>query len=137
MAKLKSKGSIFKVDVSSVLTAVAQLTDISYSGAEVETFDCTTLDASSASKEYTQTGFTEPGEFQISGFFDPDEGTHQAIRDVLITPADLDCSLDLTDTTATVLTFSAASVSLNLSIAMSDGVKFDSTLKCASLPTWA
>ena len=44
MAQIKGKGTVFSVDVATVLTPVAQLTDVSLSGVEIETFDATTLD---------------------------------------------------------------------------------------------
>lgn len=133
MAKVKSKGTILKMDIAAVLTAVAQLTDIGYSGGEIETFDCTTLD-SGVGKEFTQTGYAEPGEVAINGFFDPSLAGHQAFTDLLMAPADNDWSITFVDTK--VWTFTTAGISLDVTVAMSDGVKFSSTLKITGMPVF-
>ncbi len=132
MAKIKSKGTVFQVSVSSLLTAVAQLTDISFSGAEVETFDCTTLSTTDAGKEYSQTGYSEPGELSIGGFFDP--SLHGTITSNITTPAEVDCAVVFAD--STTWTFKSAGMSLDFTVAMSDGVKFTSTLTLTELPGW-
>jgi hypothetical protein len=136
MAKVKSKGTILKQSIASVLTAVAQLTDISYSGGEVETFDATTLDGS-VGKAYSQTGYAEGGEFQISGFFDPALAGHQAITDIILAPANCDWSVTFADAAPTTWTFTTAGVSFEFTVAMADGLKFSSTLKVTGLPAYA
>jgi len=134
MAKLKGKGTAFQLEIATVLTAVAQLTEISSSGAESETYDASTLDQSGAGKKYSQTGYTEPGEYSISGFFDP--ATIGTITDLLDTPADKNGAIVYTDSGPTTWTFTVAGVSLGVNVVQNDGVKFDSTMKLADLPTW-
>ena len=137
MAKLKSKGTVFQIEVATVLTAVAQLTDISLDGVEIETFDCTTLDQSGAGKVLGQTGYTEPGEIQIGGFFDPDDTQQNEITSLLATPAEFDCAIVFTDTSPTTWQFKGAGISLGVTVAMSDGVKFTSSIALSELPsTW-
>lgn len=137
MAKIKSKGTVFQIEVSSVLTAVAQLTDMSVSGVEVETFDATTLDQSGAGKLLSQTGYTEPGEISLSGFFDPDDSQQNEITSLAATPAEFDCAIVFTDATPTTWQFLGAGISLDVTVAMGDAVKFSSTVALSSLPsTW-
>ena len=66
MAKVPSKGTVLQQEISSVFTAVAQLTEISQGGIKSETYDATTLDTSGAGKEYSQTGYSEGGTVDIS-----------------------------------------------------------------------
>jgi len=132
MAKIKSKGTVFQLGVGGVYAAMAQLTDISFSGAEVETFDCTTLSTTDAGKEYSQTGYSEPGEISIGGFFDP--AVHGDITSNITTPAERECAVVFAD--ATTWTFKSAGMSLDFTVAMSDGVKFTSTLTLTELPGW-
>jgi len=70
MAKVPVKGTIIKQEISAVLTAVAQITEFSSSGAESETYDATTIDTSGAGKEYAPTGYSEGGSFDFSMFYD-------------------------------------------------------------------
>ena len=63
MAKLKVKGTVIKQTISASLTAVAQITEFNHDGAESETYDATTIDTSGAGKEYSQTGYSEGGNF--------------------------------------------------------------------------
>ena len=135
MAKVKSKGTILQQSISAVFTAVAQLTDISYSGGEVETFDCTTLDGG-VGKEYTQTGYAEGGEVSISGFYDPGLAGHQAITDLITTPANNDFKIIFADVGTTEFDYTAAGVSFDFTVAMSDGLKFSSTHTITGLPTY-
>ena len=65
MAKVKVKGTIIKQEIATVLTAVAQITEFSSSGAESETFDATTIDTTGAGKEYEATGYSEGGSFRL------------------------------------------------------------------------
>ncbi|MFZ9092497.1 MAG: hypothetical protein ACO3FE_20660, partial [Planctomycetaceae bacterium] len=98
MAKCKVKGTIIKQTIATVLTAVAQITEFSHDGAESETFDATTIDTSGAGKEYSQTGYTEGGNFNFSIFYDPALSGHQAITDLLTTPAECVWNITFTDT---------------------------------------
>jgi hypothetical protein len=135
MAKVASKGSILLQELSGVYTAVAQLTDIGYSGGESETYDQTCLD-SGVGKIYGQTGYSEGGEVTLSGFYDPALSGHQAITDLITTPADQNWRVTLADAATTDFDFSGAGVSFEYTVAMADGLKFSSTIKVDGLPTY-
>jgi predicted secreted protein len=135
MAKVPSKGTVLQQELSMVFTAVAQLTEIGISGIESETYDATTLDTSGAGKEYSQTGYAEGGEVSVSGFWDPALAGHQAITDLITTPADQNWKVIFADTGTTEMPFTSAGVSWEGTAAMSDGLKFSSTLKVDGLPT--
>ena len=137
MAKVKVKGSVVKQDISSVLTAVAQVIGFSTSGAESETYDATTLDTTGAGKEYSQTGYTEGGSFGFEIFLDPALAGHQALTDDLTTPAERDYSITFADTGTTEWTFTAAGIGLDVTGSMSDGLKADVSLKLDQLFAYA
>jgi len=135
MAKVPSKGTVLQQELSMVFTAVAQLSELSYSGGESETFDCTTLD-SGVGKELGQTGYAEGGEVSLSGFYDPALAGHQAISDLVSTPADQNWKIIFADSATTEMPFTSAGVSWEVTAAMSDGLKFSSSLKVDGLPTY-
>ena len=135
MAKVPSKGTVLQQEISSVFTAVAQLTEISQGGIESETYDATTLDTSGAGKEYSQTGYSEGGTVDISGFYDPALAGHQAITDLVTTPADQNWKIIYADTGTTECPFTSAGLSWETTAAMADGLKFSSSLKVDGLLT--
>jgi len=136
MVKVKSKGTVLQQELSSVFTAVSQLDSITYTGAESETYDCTTLDGA-VGREYSQTGYSEVGEVSISGFFDPALAAHTEIRDLIDTPAAQNWKVIFADTATTTMSYTSAGASWENTVAMNDGLKFSSTHKVTGLPTYA
>jgi hypothetical protein len=133
MAKIKVKGTVIKQTISASLTAVAQITEFSHDGAESETYDATTLDTSGAGKEYSQTGYSEGGNFSFGIFYDDKLAGHQAITDLVTTPAN--CVWDITTTavSASAMAFTSAGVGFGFTGAMNDGLKADVNLKITGL----
>ena len=136
MVKVISKGTVLLQEVSTIYTAIAQLSDLSFSGYEVETFDCTTLDGA-VGKAYAPTGYTEPGEVSLGGYYDPVLASHTNLRDLCTTPVETNFRITYADAGVTQLTFAVAGVSWGSAVAMSDGLKFSSTLKLTGLPVYA
>ena len=142
MAKIPSRGTVLKTDISSVLTAVAQLTDISVNGIEVETFDGSTVDQALPGKIYCPTGYVESGEIAITGFMDPTGISW--LTDLIDDPVGtiganaaggIPAEITFADSGSTAWSFVIAGVSLDFTMAMSDGVKFSSTFTLTHLPT--
>jgi hypothetical protein len=127
MAKVKGKGTIFKMTISMSLTAVAQLLDLELSGCEAETYDSTTLDGA-VYKTYDHTGYSEPGEASFGLFYDPALSGHQFITDQIDTPADNACQITYADTGATTQSFTGAGWGMGVQVAMNDGLK--GSVKC-------
>lgn len=136
MTKVVSKGTVLQQEISSVFTAVAQVISIDQSGAESETFESTTLDTSGAGKEYAQTGYTEGGSLSFELFYDPALAGHQAISDLLTTPADQNWKVIFADTGSTEYPFTSAGVGMDFSVAMNDGLKATVNCKIDGLGTW-
>lgn len=133
MAKVKVKGTIIKQTISATLTAVAQITEFNHDGAASETWDATTIDTSGAGKEYSQTGYSEGGNFNFSIFYDPSLAGHQAITDLVTTPAACVWNIVFTDTGPSTCAFTSAGVSFGFTGQMSDGLKADVGLKLTGL----
>lgn len=133
MAKCITKGTVIKQTISSVLTAVAQITEFSHSGAESETFDATTIDTSGAGKEYAPTGYSEGGSFDFSIFYDPALAGHQAITDLITTPATCVWDITFTDSQPDTAAFTGAGLGFGFTGAMNDGLKADVSIKITGL----
>ncbi len=137
-----SKGSVLKIDVATVLTAVSEVISIDHDGAENETFKFTTLDTSGSGHTYLSSGYTEPGNVNTELFFLPANAGHQQVTDHLTTPSttaatQLDGSITFADTASTSMPFKIAGFSFGVSIAMDDGVKASVGMKLSGLPTYA
>ena len=135
MAKVPSKGTVLQIEITVTLTAIAQLTEVSRSGAESETWDSTTLDGG-VGKTYEQTGYSEGGTVDCSGYFDPAAATHQAITDLITTPADKNMKIIYADSGTSEEVFVAAGVSHEVTASLSEGLQFSSSFKVDGLPTF-
>jgi hypothetical protein len=136
-----SKGSVLKIDVATVLTAVSEVISIDHDGAENETFKFTTLSLVTSGHKYMSTGYTEPGNVNFELFFLPFNTGHQQITDHLTTPSvteadQLDGSITFADSLSTSMPFKIAGFSFGVSIAMDDGVKASVGMKLTGLPTY-
>ena len=137
-----SKGSILKIDVATVLTAISEVLSIDHDGAENETFKTTTLDTSGSGHTYLSSGRTEPGNVNTEIFLLPANAGHQQITDHLTTPSttaatQLDGSITFADSASTAWPFKIAGFSLGVSVAQDDGVKASVGMKLTGLPTYA
>lgn len=86
MAYQKSKGCSVEQEISSVYTAIAQISGVDYSGAKSLSEDTTTLDTS-VFKTYGLTGFSEPGKVDLELKYDSQLSGHQEFNDLVTTPA--------------------------------------------------
>jgi len=137
MAKVKVKGTVIKQTISASLTAVAQIIDFNHDGAESETYDATTIDTSGAGKEYSQTGYSEGGSFGFSIFYDPALAGHQAITDLVTTPASCVWDITFTDAGPATSAFTGAGVGFGFTGAMNDGLKADVSIKVTGLMAYS
>ena len=133
MAKCKVKGTVIKQTIATVLTAIAQITEFNHDGAESETYDATTIDTSGAGKEYSQTGYTEGGNFGFNMFYDPALAGHQALTDLLTTPAACVYNITFTDAGPATSAFTGAGIGFGFTGAMNDGLKADVSIKITGL----
>jgi hypothetical protein len=135
MAKIKCKGTKLQHTISMSLTDIAQLLSIEHSGSASETFDSTTLDGT-VYKTYDQTGYSEPGEVTAELFYDPALAGHQAITDLIATPADNAMKIIYADGATTNQSFTASGVEFGVTVDMADGLKGEVTYKVDGDPGW-
>lgn len=136
MAKVKCKGTKIQQTIASVLTDVAQVISMEQTGSQSETYDATTLDTSGAGKEYSQTGYSEGGTVNFELFYDPALAGHQAITDLITTPAACAWKIKFADTAVTEQAFSGAGVGFDQKVDMNDGLKGSVSIKVTGIPTF-
>lgn len=136
MVKIVSKGTIIKHDIGAGLVAVAQVISIDHSGAEVQTYDATTLDTTGAGIEYANTGYAEGGTIDLELFYDPLLAGHQGITDDITTPAEVPWEITYADAGVTTMAFTVAGTGWGFTVDMADGLKGSVSLKLDQLPTY-
>lgn len=136
MAKCKCKGTKLQRTIASVLTDVAQVIDLSWSGCESETYESDTLDNTDAGIPYEPTGRTEGGSISGNLFFDPALAGHQGLTRLLDTPQDESWNITFADTGTTDWPFGGAGFGMGLTVALADGLKASFTIKLDGLPTF-
>lgn len=139
MAILHCKGTTLKREISSVMTAVAQVISMDLPEAEAETFEADHLGNTDAGILYLPTGRTEGGEFGCELFLDPALSGHKQYTADLEDPwtrlnpsaagVGVPHSVTFTDSTPTVWTFNVVGVTLGATVALNDGLKANLTLK--------
>lgn len=137
MAKVRCKGTVLHQEIASVFTAVAQVVSMSHSGGASEDYDATTLDTSGAGKEYELTGYSDGGNWDFDLFYDPALAGHQAITDLVTTPAKQKWKVIYADTGTTEEPFTSAGITVGREVAMSDGLKMSVSCHCTGLPTFS
>jgi len=136
MTKIACKGTVLQQEIGTVYTAVAQIISLDLPEMESETFDADTLDVVTAGIPYQPTGRTEPGSLSGELFYDPALAGHQALLELLTTPAAENWKIIFSDTGVSEWTFSSAGLSFGGTVALNDGLKGSFSLKLADLPTF-
>jgi hypothetical protein len=136
MSKIKCKGTSLKQEVGTVYTAIAQVISLELPQMESETFEADTLDNTSAGVPYAPTGRTEGGSVSGEMFFDPALAGHQALLDLLTTPAAQDWQIVFADQALTTWPFAGAGFSFGGTVALNDGLKGSFSIKLDGLPTF-
>lgn len=136
MSKIKSKGTVLKQEIASVLTAVAQMISLDLPDMESETYESDTLDNENAGIPYDPTGRTEGGSLSGELFYDPALSAHQSFLSLLTTPVKTNWSVTFADVAVSTWTFSGAGVSFGGTVALNDGLKGSVSIKLDKLPTF-
>jgi len=136
MTKIACKGTVLQQEIGTVYTAVAQIISLDLPEMESETFDADTLDVATAGIPYQPTGRTEPGSLSGELFYDPALAGHQALLELLTTPAAENWKIIFSDTGVSEWTFSSAGLSFGGTVALNDGLKGSFSLKLADLPSF-
>lgn len=125
MTKVQGKGSVFKVTIASVLTAIAAVISISLPEHKMETVETDDLDNTDTGIPHSPTGRTEGGECDVELFFDP--VTHATfttwVNDTVLANQTKVCAILIGSTPRATWTFTAAGISLGGKIVLNDYVK--------------
>jgi hypothetical protein len=135
MSIVKCKGTKLQHTVSASLVDIAQILSIEHSGSGSETFESTTLDGG-VYKTFAPTGYSNPGQVSMELFFDPALVGHQAITDLIASPATNAMKIIYADTGATNQSFTSAGVEFGATVAMDDGLKASVTYTVTGDPGW-
>lgn len=136
MAKVKCKGTVLQQEIAATYTAVAQVISIELPEAESETYEADTLDNANAGIPYEPTGRTEGGELSGELFFDPALAGHQAMTDLLTTPAKQNWKVIFADTGTTEWVVPAAGFKLGGTVDLADGLKASFGAKVNGIVTY-
>lgn len=136
------KGSVYSLDVATVLTAIAEPTHISITGAKSRTMTYTNLAQSGSGDQKVANGFADNPDIVVDLFFDPADANMQAITDEILTPTtvvanQLDAQITFADAAATTLPFKVAGIGIDLDVDMEDGLTATVTHETNGQPTWA
>lgn len=123
MAISKCKGSFLKLSIASTLTAIPHLIGFQHQGAASKSFRSTALDTVGAYEQKEMTGYSDAGNISAELFYDPAGAPHQAITDLIKTPAKSVWQMGFADVGNTVQDLSVAGVKFGTTVAMDDGLK--------------
>lgn len=134
MARIKGKGTVFKVTISSVLTAVPGIISIDKSGEETETEEIRVLDGG-IGIENDPTGFVKSCVITLEMYADPANSVHTFLKTTMRTPANLPNATTLTSTDAGPVTetWSCVGIAISEKYEASGRVKWTVKLQMSGL----
>lgn len=132
--EMKSKGTVFKWTISSVLTAVPLIESISLSGAGTRTNEIITLDGP-VGVRHIPDGFANVSKIAIKLLFDIANAVHLALQTASETPGAVACTITYTDAGPVTRTYSAASVGLDVNVDSSKPVMGTINIQTSGLPS--
>ena len=139
MAKFGGKGYAVQIDIASTLTTIPQCVNFDHSGGASQDFDSTTLDGGVGMTK-DMTGYSEGGTVSFEVFLDPTNSVHQAITDLITTPATHDWNLVLPNGAATTdidWNFTSAGVEVGVSVTTDDGIRMPVSCNVTGLVGYA
>lgn len=135
MPTATSIGTVLKVTVSSVLTAIAGVRNVDFKSPEVELYDTDDLDDTYAGREVT--GRTSGGSCSFDKFMDPAAATHTVVKGLINTPAVVAWQIAWSDAGSTTQDFTGSLKSLNQKAERGDALMESGEVDITSAPTLA
>jgi hypothetical protein len=129
MAKVRCKGTVIHQEIANTMVAIAQVISLDLPEGESETYESDTLDNTSPGIPYDPTGRVEGGSAKLEIFFDPSLAGHQALTDLLRSPAKRDFEIVFADDATTTWAFTAAGIKFGGAVALKEGLKGTVELK--------
>jgi len=139
MAKVKTRGSLFKLTISASLTTIAQCQEFSTGETKNRTLDVECLDDSSPGVEMMNDGCVTQEEGSATLLFDPDSTNHQFITDSILAGSasfPIAGSYVFADATPASTTFSAVGFGFGATVAVKDVLKANVSVTYAGPLTW-
>jgi hypothetical protein len=137
MATLESQGATLAISVGTSptsFTTIANVIDVSGPGGSASVIDITNLASVAREKRM---GLPDEGQVTFNVQLDPDNATHQAVRDARKNRTECQFRLTLTDSTPTTLTFNGFVLNFSVSLAVDDVVKASITIEVNGAVAWA
>lgn len=139
MAKIKTRGSLFRLTISTVLTTIAQCTEFSTGETKNRTIDVECLDDTGVAVEMMNDGCVTQEEGSASILFDPDSTAHQFITDSILLGAasfPIAGSFVFADATPASVTFSCVGLGFGATATVKDVLKANVSIAYAGAITW-
>jgi hypothetical protein len=134
--KVRTKGTVLQMEISSVYTTIPQVKNLSLSGEQATSYETVTLDQSGAHTGRELTGYTTP--LTISGemFLDPQDATHAAYAALLTAPVTTNFKVVYVDddTTPTEDIYVGNGFTLDKTIDPSDGLSAPFSIETSGAP---
>ena len=127
MAFNKCKGTLLKVEVASVSTTVAQVTEITPPKDKSLDFEAETLD---------QSGGTDSDPFSATLFWDPVLAVQAAITSAITTPAKTVWQILFVNTEASTIDWTSAGLEFGAVVAAREGLKAELSGNIDGLPVF-
>jgi len=136
MAIVPSKATVLKLTISAVLTAIAQLRNLTIGGQDPLVFASRVLGGDPFAQ--SATGYVDQADITGNYFYDPNNATHQFIAACAQTPLtignEVAGAVTMADSGTTVIPFSAAAIAPGeTTFTMEDGVVQAFVIKPESL----
>jgi hypothetical protein len=139
MAKIKTRGTVFQLTISAVLTTVAQTTEVNTGETKNRVLDVECLDDSGVGVEMMNDGCVTQEEGSASLLFDPDSTVHQFITDSILggsTAYPIAGAWKWADATPASTTFSCIGLGFGATATVKDVLKANVTVSYATYCTW-
>jgi hypothetical protein len=137
MATLESQGATLAISVGTSptsFTTIANVIDVSGPGGSASVIDITNLASVAREKRM---GLPDEGQVTFNVQLDPDNATHQAVRDARKNRTECQFRITLTDSTPTTLIFNGFVLNFSVSLAVDDVVKASITIEVNGAVAWA
>lgn len=125
MAKVKSKGTLLKLDIAATLTDVAQLLSLKPPAFRSTDYGEFTLDQSGTGRERELTGYAESDPFEAEFYWDPDLAVHDAIIDHITAdpPTEQTWQILFVNTGASTIDWTGVGLEMSPTVPVGDGLK--------------
>jgi hypothetical protein len=136
MSTIEAQGTTLAISIGtspSSFTTIANVIDISGPGGSASVIDITNLASVAREKRM---GLPDEGQVTFNVQLDPDNATHQALRDARKNRTECEFRITMTDSTPTVLTWRGFVLNFNISLAVDDVVKAAITIEVNGAVNW-